>query len=94
MPSTAVDCVDRPPAKENVRRALDHSLTDNDAPSVLLDRAFAVEMPGQHGFARFLDLEEQGTAGSVLFKQHNPAIGTDAAHTNDLACDINDPVSR
>ena len=70
---TAVDWIGRPPAKEDIRGALDHSLTDHDAPSLLLDRSFAVEMAGQNGFACFLDLEEQRSAGSVLLKQHNPA---------------------
>ena len=51
-------------------------------------------MARQYGFACFLDLEEQRTVGSLLLKQHNPATGADAAYTDNLACDIDDPVAR
>ena len=75
-------------------RALDHPLPDHDAPSLLLDRSFAVEIARQHGFLRFLDLEEQRTVGSLLLKQHNPATGADAAYADNFTCDIDDPVAR
>src|SRR4051812_30661080 len=90
----AFDDIDRAPAKEVVGGALDHSLSDDDAPPLLLDRSFAVEMPRQYGFARFLDLQEQGTIGTLLLEQHNPATGADAAHANNLARDVDDPVAR
>src|SRR4051812_23182267 len=62
MPA-AISWTDWPPAEENVRGALDHPLSDHDAAPLLLDRSFAVEKTRQHGFARFLDLEEQRVIG-------------------------------
>ena len=80
------------PAEEGITGGLHQPLSRDDALTLVLVDARA-SVRRQDRLLRLLDLEEQWRSSRIAHQEQHERLGAHRAHTDDLACEIGEPVA-